>query len=46
VERDGHDSVSGVESFLDTIAMMNVNVNVENTGLEAEEFDYAEYDVL
>jgi len=26
--------------------MMNVNVNVENTGLEAEEFDYAEYDVL
>jgi hypothetical protein len=46
VERDGHDSVSGVESFLDTIAMMNVNVNVENTGLEAEEFDYAEYDIL
>jgi hypothetical protein len=26
--------------------MMNINVNVEDTGLEAEEFDYAEHDVL
>jgi hypothetical protein len=46
VERDGHDSVCGVESFLYTIAMMNVDVNVEDTGLETEEFDYAENDVL
>jgi hypothetical protein len=46
VERDCHNPVSSVESFLNTIAMMNVNVNVEDTGLEAEEFDYAEYDIF
>jgi hypothetical protein len=46
MERDSHDSVSGVESFLYTIAMMNVNVNVEDTGLETKKFDYAEYNIL
>ena len=31
VERHSHDSVSGIEGLLDTITVMNVNVNVENT---------------
>jgi hypothetical protein len=31
VERDGHDTVSGIECFLHTITVMNVNVDVQNT---------------
>ena len=31
VERHCHDSVSGIEGLLDTITVMNINVNVENT---------------
>lgn len=30
VERDCHDPISGIESFFDTIAMMNVDVDVEH----------------
>ena len=31
VEGHGHDAVGGVEGLLDPIAVVNVNVNVENT---------------
>lgn len=30
VERHGHDSVGGVECFLDSITVVNVNVNVQH----------------
>jgi hypothetical protein len=29
VERDSHHSIGGVESFFDTIAMVNIDVNVQ-----------------
>jgi hypothetical protein len=45
VERHSHDSVSCVESFLYTIAMMYVDVDVKNSRLESEELDDAEYNV-
>jgi hypothetical protein len=45
VERDRHDAISGVERLLDSITVMNIDVDVENTLLEAEEFDDAEDDV-
>lgn len=36
MKRDCHDPISGVESFFDTVAVMNVDVNVEHTLPEAE----------
>jgi hypothetical protein len=45
VERNSHDTVSGVESLLDTIAVMNINVNVENTLFETKELNDAQDDV-
>ena len=31
VERASHDPVSKVEGFFNTISMMNININVENS---------------
>lgn len=39
VERHCHDPISGVESFFDTITMMNVDVNIEHTLPEAEQLE-------
>jgi len=39
VERDSHDSVRGIKSFLNTIAMMNVDVDVQDPLLEAEKLN-------
>ena len=36
VERNSHDTVSCVEGFFNTIAVVNINVNIENSLLEAE----------
>ena len=45
VERDSHDAVGGVEGFLDAVAVVNVDVDVENAWVEAEEFQNAKHDV-
>jgi hypothetical protein len=45
VEGNGHDSVGRVKGFLDTIAMVDVDVNVQDTLLVSQEFDDAENDV-
>lgn len=45
VERDGHNPVCGIEGFLDTVSMMDVNVDVEHSLVKAEELDDAENDV-
>ena len=45
VEGDGHDTVGRVEGLLDTIAMMDINVNVEDALLVAQEFENGENDV-
>ena len=42
VERDSHDSVGGVEGFFDAVAMVDIDVNIENSLLESEELDDAE----
>ena len=39
VEGDGHDSVGGVESLFDAIAVVNIDVDVQNALLEPEELD-------
>lgn len=45
VERDSHDAVRGVEGFFDTVAMVNVDVNVENALLESQQLEDTEDDV-
>jgi hypothetical protein len=45
VERHCHDAVRGIESLLHAIAMMYIDVDVENTPLEAEQLDYAKNNV-
>jgi hypothetical protein len=45
VERDGHDAVGRVEGLFDAVAVVHINVNVENALVEAEQLDDAENDV-
>ena len=37
MERDGHDSISEIECLLNTVAMVNINVNVENSRVILEQ---------
>jgi hypothetical protein len=45
VEGHGHDSVCRVEGFFNTVAMMDIDVDVENARVESEELENAEDDV-
>jgi len=46
VKGDGHDSIGAVESFLDAIAVVDVNVDVEHAGVVLEQLEDSENDVL
>lgn len=39
VERDGHDTVRRVESFLDAIAVVHINVDVQDTLLKTQQLE-------
>jgi hypothetical protein len=45
VEGDSHDAICGVESLLNAVAMMDIDVDVEDALLEAEELKDAEHNV-
>jgi hypothetical protein len=45
VERNRHDTVGGVESLLDTITMMHVNIDVKDPLFESKEFENTEDNV-
>jgi hypothetical protein len=45
VKRHGHNSIGGIERFLNTIAVVDVNVDVQNPLLEPEELNDAEDDI-
>ncbi len=45
VKRAGHDTVGSVEGLLNAITVMNIDVNVKNSLLEAQELDDAENNV-
>lgn len=45
VERNSHDTVGGVESLLNTIAMMDIDVDVEDPLFKSKKFENAEDDV-
>lgn len=42
VEGDRHDTVRGVECLLDAIAMMDINIDIENTLLESQQLQDTE----
>lgn len=46
MEGAGHDAVGGVEGFFDAVAVVAVDVNVEDAGVGAEELEDAEDDVV
>jgi hypothetical protein len=45
VERAGHDTVGGVEGLLDTISVVNVDVDVQNALLVSKELEDRENDI-
>lgn len=46
MEGECHDAVCGPESLLDTIAVMDVNINVEYAWMVKEELEYGKNDVI
>jgi hypothetical protein len=46
MEADGHDAVSCIERFLDTVSMMTVNVNVQHPWICSQKFKDSEHDVI
>lgn len=45
VERDRHDAVRGVESFFDTVTVVNIDIYVEDALLESEQLEDTEDDI-
>lgn len=45
VEGYGHDAIGCVESFFDTIAVVNIDINVENALLEPQELEDSQDDI-
>ncbi|KAI6761402.1 hypothetical protein HG531_001955 [Fusarium graminearum] len=45
VERNSHDTVGGIEGFLNTITVMDVDIDVEDPLFESEELKDAENDI-
>lgn len=45
VERDGHDAIGRVESLLDAVAVVDVDVDVEDALLETQELEDGEHNV-
>ncbi len=45
MEGAGHDPVGGIEGFLDAVAVVDVDVDVQDALLEAEELDDTEYNI-
>ena len=41
VEAESHDPVSEIESFLDTVAVVYININVENSRIVTQQLIYS-----
>lgn len=46
MEADGHDPVRVVEGLFDSITVVDVDVEVQDAGVHAEEFEYADDDIV
>ena len=46
MERASHDPVSEVESFLNTISMMNIDINVENSLESFQQLKDSKYTIV
>jgi hypothetical protein len=45
VEGACHDAIGGVKSFFDTVAVVDIDIDVENSRLEAQKLDDSENDI-
>jgi hypothetical protein len=45
VEGDGHNAIGGVKGLLDTVTVMDINVNVKDSLLESQKLKNAENDI-
>ena len=41
MEAESHDPVSEIEGFLDTVAVVYININVENSSIVTEQLIYS-----
>jgi hypothetical protein len=46
VEADCHDAVCGIERFFDTVAVMYVNIDVQDAIVIAEQLEYPQDDIF
>jgi hypothetical protein len=46
MERAGEDSIRRVERLLDSVSVVDVDVDVEHSGVDTEQFEDAENDVV
>jgi len=46
MERTCHNSISGIKRFLDPIAVVAINIDIQYAGIGPQEFQYAEHDVI
>lgn len=46
MKREGHDAVGGVKRFLDAVAVMNVDVNVEHALVKLEQLHNAQHNIV
>jgi hypothetical protein len=45
VERDRHDTVRGIKGLFNSITMVDIDIDIQNSLLEPEELDDAEDDI-
>ena len=46
MEGESHDSVSEIESLLDTVAVVDVDINVQHSGIMTEEFTDRDHNII
>ena len=46
MKTDGHDTVRGIECFLHSVTMVDINVDVKNTRMVSEQLQNREYNIV
>lgn len=46
MEWNSHNTIGQIKCFLNAIAMMNVDVNIQYTGMVFQQFQYRNHDVI
>lgn len=45
MEADGENAIGGIESLFDTVTVVNIDINVENSLVISQKFKNAKYDI-